>query len=132
MKIAILVARILLGLLFFASGLIGIIHPMAPPATFPPDAAAYSTILTTHHYMTFVQLIMLVAGLLLLVGRFVPLALTLLGPVIVNILLFHALLDPGHPANAIPGVIATLIELFLIYTYRLSFRGLFDAAPELS
>lgn len=132
MKIAILIARILLGLLFFASGLMGIIHPMAPSSALPPDAVAYSTILATHHYMTFVELIMLVGGLLLLVGRYVPLALTLLGPVIVNILLFHALIDPSHPSFAIPGTIAALLELFLIYTYRLSFRGLFDAAPELS
>lgn len=133
MKIAILIARILLGLVFFASGLFGIIHPSSPPPSMPADAAAFLTVLTTHHYMTFVALLMVIAGLLLLVGRFVPLALTFLGPILVNILLFHFLLDPTHLIpGGIPGFVCTLLELFLIWAYRLSFRGLFDAAPEVS
>ena len=53
MKKAILVARILLGLVFLASGLVAILHPAAPPPTMPADALAYVTILNQHHIMTF-------------------------------------------------------------------------------
>jgi len=127
LKIAILSTRILLGLLFFVFGLNGILHFMPTPPMPPSDAATFATLLMTSHYMTFVSLLMVIAGLLLLVGRFVPLALVILGPILVNILLFHFLLMHGGEAI---GVFATVLELFLIWAYRLSFRGLFDAAPE--
>ena len=60
-------------------------------------------------------------GLLLLIGRYVPLGLTLLGPVIVNILLFHIFLDPsGLPMALVVAVLA----LFLLWRYRANFAGL--------
>jgi putative oxidoreductase len=129
MKIAILIARILLGLLFLVFGLNGILHFMKTPPMPPSDAATFATILMNSGYMAFVSVLMVIAGLLLLVGRYVPLALVILGPILVNILCFHFLLAHG---GAAPGLIATVLELFLIWAYRLSFRGLFDAAPEVS
>lgn len=78
-------------------------------------------------YMTIVGLLELIGGLLLLVGRFVPLGLTILGPIIVNILLFTILLQ--HHDFYI-GIILAVLEVFLIWAYRLSFRGLLDASPE--
>ena len=130
MKIAILVARILLGLMFLVFGA-NILFPFLhmPPQP-PSDAVTFSTILATHKYMAFVGLLQVIGGLLLLVGRYVPLGLTLLAPIIVNILLFHTLLAGGH--GIAPGLLAAILELFLLFTYRLSFRGLFDAAPEVS
>jgi len=129
MKIPILIARILLGLIFFVFGLNSILHFMPTPPMPPSDATTFATILMTSRYMTFVGLLDVIAGLLLLVGRFVPLALVILGPILVNILLFHFLLMHGGAAI---GLVATVLELFLIWAYRLSFRGLFDAAPEVS
>ncbi len=124
----VMVVRILLGLIFFAAGMIGILNLVK--AELPPgDAGVYTNILMTHGFMKFVSLLMVIAGLLLLVGRFVPLALVILGPILVNILLYHLLLDPK---NIAPGIVATLMEVFLIWAYRLSFRGLFDASPEIS
>jgi putative oxidoreductase len=128
MKIVILAARILLGLMFFVFGLNGILMFLPMPVMPPSDATTFSTILMAHKYMTFVALLQVIGGLLLLVGRFVPLGLVILGPILVNILLFHITLQGG--AGIAPGAIGTLLELFLIYVYRLSFRGLFDAAPE--
>ena len=93
----------------------------------PSDATTFATILVTHNYMTFVAVLMLIAGLLLLVGRFVPLALTLLGPILVNILLFHFLIAHG---GAAAGLISTAVWFFLLFVYRKSFRGLFDASLE--
>jgi putative oxidoreductase len=129
MKIAILVVRLLLGLVFFVFGLNNILHfmKMSPP---PGDAGTFLTLLMAHNFMTFVGLLMVIAGLLLLVGRYVPLALVILGPILVNILLFHLLFAGG--SGIIPGAICTVLEIFLIWAYRFSFRGLFDAAPEVS
>ncbi len=129
MKIAVLIARVMLGLLFLVSGLNGILHFMKPPPMPPSDAMTFANILMSSNYMTFVALLMLIAGLLLLVRRFVPLALTILGPILVNILLFHFFL---MHSGAAMGIVATLLELFLIYAYRRSFMGLFDAAPEIA
>jgi putative oxidoreductase len=128
MSKAILVVRILLGLMFFAFGMIGILNLVK--AELPPgDAGVFVGILMGHGYMKFVSLLEVIAGLLLLVGRYVPLGLVILGPILVNILLYHLLLEPK---GIVVGLVATLMELFLIWAYRLSFRGLFDANPEVS
>ena len=128
MSKAILVARILLGLMFFVFGLNGILHflHMEMPTG---DAGTLATIMSQHGWMTFVSVLQVVGGLLLLVGRYVPLGLVILTPIIVNILLFHFLLAPSGVG---PGLLAALLAIFLIWAYRRSFRGLFDAAPEVS
>jgi len=127
MSKAVLVVRILLGAMFLFFGLNGILHFLPTPPMPPSDATTFATILMTHKYMSFVALCQVIGGLLLLVGRFVPLGLTILAPILVNILLFHFLLMPQGVAM---GLVATAMELFLLYAYRLSFRGLFDANPE--
>ena len=128
MKIAVLISRVLLGLLFLVFGLNGFLHfiPMPPPTGL---AGPYMGALFISHYLVVVFLLQVVGGALLLANRYVPLALLLLGPVLVNILLFHLLIMHGGVAM---GLVATLLEVFLIWAYRLSFRGLFDAAPEVS
>ena len=127
MRKAVLVVRILLGFVFVLFGLNGILHFMPTPPMPPGDATTFATIMATHKYMSFVALLQVIGGLLLLVGRFVPLGLTILAPILVNILLFHILLEPQGVAI---GLVCTVLELFLLYAYRLSFRGLFDANPE--
>jgi putative oxidoreductase len=127
MKIAIIVARILLGLVFFAAGLFSMLK-LGKMGGMPTDALAFMTLMMTHNYTTFISLLMLIGGLLLLVGRFVPLGLVLLGPILVNILLFHILFQvPG----VITGSVCTILEVFLIWAYRSSFRGLFVPVPTL-
>ena len=126
MKIVVLVCRILLGLLFFIFGLNNLLHfiPMPPPSG---DALTWIGILAQHHWMNFVGVVMTVAGLLLLVNRFVPLALTLLAPVIVNILLYHALL---WPHGAAPALLALVLEVVLVAAYFRSFLPLLAVNPE--
>jgi uncharacterized membrane protein YphA (DoxX/SURF4 family) len=126
MKYVILVSRLLLGLMFLVFGANNVLHflPMGLP---PGDAGIFEGILVSSHWMAFVGVIMIIAGLLLLVGRFVPLALTLLGPVIVNILLYHALL---FPHGYIPGVLAAVLELLLLIVYHRSFTPLFAPDPK--
>ncbi len=126
MKILVLVCRVLLGLMFFVLGLNNILGflKMPPPSG---DALTWIGILHDHHWMTFVGVIMTIAGLLLLVNRFVPLALTLLAPVIVNILLYHALL---WPHGAAPAILALVLELVLVAMYFRSFVPLLAMNPE--
>lgn len=127
MKIAIVIARILLGFVFASAGLVSILK-LGKMGGMPPDATTFLSLMVAHNYTTFVALVMLIGGLLLLWGRFVPLGLVLLGPILVNILLFHILFRvPG----SITGVVCTLLEVLLIWAYRSSFRGLFTAAPSI-
>ena|SRR4051812_41044069 len=122
MKIAVLIARILLGLLFAVFGLNGFLHfiPMPPPAGL---AGQYMGALFLSHYLVVVFLLQLIGGLLLLANRFVPLALVLLGPVVVNILLFHALLAPA----GLPMALFAAVLWFVIFAgVRGAFAGIFE------
>ena len=127
MKYLILVCRILLGLMFFVFGLNQLLSFLKMPPPTSADALTFLTILHVSHWFTFVGIIMVVGGLLLLVNRFVPLALTLLAPVIVNILLYHALLYP-HGAEA--AIAALVLEVVLIAAYFRSFVPLLAMNPE--
>ena len=120
MKIVTLIARIMLGLLFAVFGLNGFLHfiPMQPPTGL---AGQYMGALFLSHYLTVVFALELVGGLLLLVNRYVPLALTLLGPVLVNIVLFHACLAPAGLPMALFAVVLWLIVFAGV---RGSFAGL--------
>jgi len=121
MKVASIIARVLLGLVFvvFGSNIFFHFIPMPPlPATLAGD---FSKALMESHYIYVVGLLQVIGGLLLLIGRYVPLGLTLLGPVIVNILLFHIFLDPSGLPMAL--VVAAL-ALFLLWRYRTNFAGL--------
>ena len=125
---ATLIARILLGLIFFVFGLNGLLHFLHMPLP-TGDAGTLMSIMAAHGWMRFVSVLQVIGGLLLLVGRYVPLGLVILGPILVNVLVYHMAFDPGGIA---PGLISTLLELFLLWAYRRSFRGLFDAAPEVA
>ncbi len=121
MKIAALIARILLGLMFVVFGLN--IYLNFIPAQLPPgDAGALSGLMMHHGWFNFIGLLYIVGGVLLLIGRYVPIGLVLLGPIIVIILLFHVTLAP---ASIGPGIFVALLEIFLIYHYRAHFRGIF-------
>ncbi|MGI4852969.1 MAG: hypothetical protein ACRYF4_02840 [Janthinobacterium lividum] len=126
MKYAVLIARILMGLIFLIFGINHIV-PFLPPFPATGDAALFGTILFTHKYFSVIGLVQVVGGLLLLVGRFVPLGLTLLGPVVVNILLYTVLLAHSNPGLAL---VLVLLEAFLIFAYRYAFAGIFSAGPQ--
>lgn len=121
MKIAAAIARILLGLLFLVFGLNGFLHfiPMPPPRGL---AAQYIGVLFVSHYVVAVFSVQVIGGILLLANRFVPLALILLGPIIVNILLFHSLMAPeGLPL----ALFAAVLWGILFYRQHQAFAGVF-------
>jgi putative oxidoreductase len=126
MKIAVVIARILLGLVFLIFGF-NVYFQFMPMQPMPGDAGTLATLMFVHRWFHFYGLLYIVAGVLLLVGRFVPLALVLLGPIIVNILLFHLTLAPSGIG---PGLVCALLEVFLIYAYWPAFRGIFSSKME--
>ena len=127
MKIAVIIARILLGFVFAASGTVSLLK-LGKMGGMPADATTFLSLMVAHHYTTFVAIVMLIGGLLLLIGRFVPIGLVCLGPILVNILLFHLLF---HVRGSVTGLVCTALEVFLIVAYRSSFRGLFLASPRI-
>src|SRR5712671_4484114 len=121
MKTATILSRVLLGLIFVTFGLNMFLNfiPMPPPPEGP--ARDFMTALFMSHYVYVVGALQVAGGLLLLTGRWVPLGLTLLGPVIVNILSFHVLMAPaGLPL----ALVVTVLSLFLVWRYRGNFAGL--------
>jgi putative oxidoreductase len=103
MKTTISIARVLLGLLFLVFGLNGFLHFI--PAPQPSGLAGqFLGAMFVSHYLSVVFALQVAAGALLLANRFVPVALTILAPLLVNIALFHACLSPVGYAPAIIAV----------------------------
>lgn len=128
------VGRLGLGAIFLVFGLNGFLG-FLPQPPMPAAAGAFAGGLAgAGYFFPLLKISEIVAGLLLLSNRFVPLALAILAPIVVNILAFHAFLAPG----GMPIAIAVLaLEVFLAWTYRDAFRPMLAArtkprAPRLS
>ena len=127
-RYATVVTRVLTGLLFATTGLNGFLMfmPAPDPASMAAEGVAFSAALHATGYM--LQLtsgVQLLAGVLLVVGRFVPLALALLAPVVVNIFLFHVFLEPS---GMVVAVLVVAAEIGLAWAYRDRFRPMLKAA----
>lgn len=122
MKIVILIARLLLGLIFVVIGLNGFLNffSMGPMPT--GLAGQFIGALFQSHYFFVVAALQILGGALLLVNRFVPLALVLLGPIIVNILLYHLFLNPAGIGLAIA---VTVLWFIVFYGHRRYFSSIF-------
>ncbi len=123
MKYVVTGARTILGLMFLVFGLNGFLQflPMPAPAGV---AAEYFTVLAKTNYLVPVFLLQAIGGVLLLANRFVPLGLVLLGPVIVNILLFHFLIEPAGTGMAL---FVTILWFVVFFAVRQAFSGIFAA-----
>lgn len=121
MKIATVIARVLLGLVFVFFGSNAFLHFLGNPP--PPQGLAgeYFHALSASGYIYVIGAFQVVGGLLVLIGRFVPLGLTILGAMIVNIWCFHILIAP---AGFGPAIVVTVLELFLVWRYRDAFAGM--------
>ena len=124
MRIVAMIARLLLGLMFVVFGLNGFLHflDMGPMPT--GLAGQFMGALVQSHYFGVVAALQIAGGALLLVNRFVPLGLVLLGPVIVNILLYHLFLNPSGAVNAI---VVTILWFIVFYAHRQNFAGIFSS-----
>jgi len=122
MKIVTLIARLLLGLIFLVLGLNGFLNFLSMGPMPSGLAGQFIGALVLSHYFWVVAALQVAGGALLLVNRYVPLALVLLGPVIVNIILYHVFLNPSGAPFAIVVVILWGI---VFYSQRQHFSGIF-------
>lgn len=114
------ITRLLLGLVFFVFSLDGVLH-FVPLPPMPPDATAFLDALRNARLFYAVKALELVAVSLLLLGRRVPLALTLLGPVVFNIVWFDAWLDP----KSLPvGLLVLALFVHQVRTHAATFGPL--------
>ena len=127
MKIVVLIARILLGLVFFVFGL-NKFHPFIPSGPLPPGVAGqFMEAMISTKYMMIVGAFEAVGGLLLLLNRYVPLALCLLGPVIVNVLIVGVLMTQQALGS---GLVVAALWLILFLRFRSAFNGIFQAKVD--
>jgi hypothetical protein len=109
MKTASLIARYLLGVIFLVFGLNGFL-PFIPMPAPSGVAGQFMGAMFVSHYLVIVFLLQLIPAILLLMNRYVPLALVLLGPVIVNIFLFHCFMAPsGLPLATVVAILWVLV-----------------------
>ena len=123
MRTASLIARYLAGVIFLVFGLNGFLHfiPLPPPGGI---AAQFMGALYVSHYLWVIFAFQVIAGVLLLVNRYVPLAVAVLAPEIVNILCFHAFMAPsGLPL----ALFVTVLWALIFVDVRAAFAGLFQA-----
>jgi hypothetical protein len=112
-------ARLLLGAIFTVFGLNGFLHFIPVP---PPEGSALafmSGLAASGYFFPFLKATEVITGVLLLSGRLVPLALTVLAPIVLNIVLFHALLAPAGMGLT---ALVLALELYLAWSYRDAFR----------
>ena len=126
MKILTNISRFLLALIFTIFGLNGFLHfiPMPPPGGV---AGQFFGALFVANYLVPIFALQLISGVLLLVNRFVPLALTILAAIIVNILLFHVLMNPAGLGLA---VLVAILWGVVFVSVSSAFAGIFQARGE--
>ena len=123
MKTASTIARYLAGVIFLVFGLNGFLHfiPLPPPSGV---AGQFMGALFVSHYLTLIFALQVIGAVLLLANRYVPLALAILAPVIVNILSFHALMAP----SGLPLALFVTVLWAMVFAYvRSAFAPLFQA-----
>lgn len=123
-RVATAIVRILLGLAFLVFGLNGFLNFMPQPKDLPPEVITVATGLAKGGYMAVVSATEIIVAVLLLLNRFVPLALALLAPVVTGIITFHI---AAAPATIGPGIVVLVMELYLAWAYRGAFRSMLRA-----
>ena len=122
MKIASQIARYLLGLIFLVFGLNGFFHFLHMPGPTGVAAQFFGALFVSRYYVV-IFLLQIVPAVLLLVNRYVPLALTILGPIIFNIICIHVFMAPsGLPL----AILVTILWLLVAYSVRSAFSGIFQ------
>jgi len=123
---ATLTARMLLGLVFFGFGLNGLLHVLPLPPARGAAALFIGGLIATRYFFPLLFVTYLLTGTALLIDRFVPLALTVLAPIIVNIAVMH-LFVPSAVSEICLAALVTALEIFLGWSYRAAFRPLLRA-----
>ncbi len=115
-----MLARVLLGLIFAVFGVVGLFE-LGPQPEMGEEAGAFmGAIMDTGYLWPVIKVTEIVCGVLLILGIFVPLALVVLAPVVLNILLFHIFLAPEGVAI---GIAAVVLGLYVAHQHRDSFSA---------
>ena len=127
MKTSINISRFLLGFIFLVFGLNGFLHFILMP---PPSGVAGQFLgsMFVTKYLLVVSALQVISGALVLVNRYVPIALTILAPIIVNILLFHVLMNPAGLGLAL---LVAILWGVVFASVRSAFAGIFEARVEI-
>ena len=127
MKYVMIIVRTLMGLLFLFGAVAYFFNLVTPPPLEGAMKTFNEGLAASGYFFTLLKVTELVCGLLLITGRFVPLALVILSPIIVNIFFVHALLDrTGLPV----AIFLVLANFFLAYFYRDAFKALLTPKYE--
>ena len=123
---AVTVVRYLLGLMLFVLGLNGFLNfiPQPPP---PGDGGTFLGALVSGGVLPIVKAFEVIVGVLLLAGRFVPLALVMLVPITINIVLYHLRFDP---AGGVGAYVVAVLHVVLLWGYRAHLMPLLVSRAE--
>ena len=126
---ATIAARVLLGLVFFGFGLNGLLNLFPLPPAQGAAAVFVGGLIASRYFFPLLFVTYLLTGAALVTERYVPLALTVLAPVIVNVAVMH-LFVPSSAAEVFLAALVTVLELFLAWSYRAAFRPLLRTRHE--
>ena len=129
MKSIPIVSRSLLGIIFFGFGLNGFVQVVPPPLARGAAAVFICGLMASRYFFPLLFMTYLFTGAALLVGRFVPLALAVLAPIIVNIAVMH-LFVPSSGTQILLATLVTVLETYLAWYYRAAFRPLLSASYD--
>ena len=126
MKIAMIIVRTLMGLLFIFASVVVLFNLMGPPPEFPNEIARKFNegMFAPPYFVKVLKITELLCGIAFVMGRYVPLATVVIAPVIINIFLYHAFVDTSGLPVAVFLVVA---NIFVAYYYRKSYAGLLTA-----
>ena len=122
-------ARVLLGLVFLSFGLNGLLHLFPLPPAQGAAAVFINGLIASRYFFPLLFVVYVLTGAALVMGRFVPLALTVLAPVIVNVAIMH-LFVPSSRAEIGLAALVTVLEIFLAWRYKTAFRPLLRPRDE--
>ena len=128
MKIAMYIVRTLMGLLFIFSSVTYLTGLIQPPPLEGAIKEFNEGLAVTGYFMPLLKITELLCGILLITGRFVPLALVVLAPIVVNIFFVHLTIARE---GIVIGFVVAAMEMFLAYYYRDAFEPLFRPTYEL-
>jgi len=129
MKIAMVIVRTLMGLLFIFAAIV-VLFKLAPVPELTGVAKTFNDgIFAVGYFVPMLKIVELTCGILFVIGRFVPLATILIAPIIVNIFAYHAFIDnSGLPV----AVFLVAANIFVAFYYRVVYRELFRFNPNLT
>ncbi len=124
MKIAMIIVRTLMGLLFLFASIVVLFNLVPKPELTGVVKTFNEGLDSVGFFWYLLKITELVCGLAFVVGRFVPLATVVIAPIIVNIFMFHAFIDrTGLPV----AIFLVLANIFVAYYYRASYAPLLRA-----